>query len=247
MTKNLIFQDNASNKFWRVSVENSTLTVIYGRIGTAGRSDSKEFQSNFEAEKEANKLIAEKLKKGYTEDNNIIFSEADFWNIIERTKKSSEGDSEYQAELVTELLQSRPISEIIEFDNIFSELHRKSYRSDWWGAAYLINGGCSDDGFDYFRAWVISRGKKVYYETWENPENLLKYISKDDIGEYNGESLMYSASTAYEQKTDEGDFYDKVHSLPLPEIVFDWQEEDDSLQIKFPKLYKKCKDLGLWN
>ncbi|AXE18469.1 hypothetical protein DR864_12245 [Runella rosea] len=244
MTKNLIFQDDFSNKFWRVSVENSTLTVIYGRIGTAGRSDSKEFPSNLEAEKEANKLIAEKLKKGYEEDNNINFSEADFWNIIERAKKSSEGDYEYQADLLTELLQSRPISEIIEFDNIFSELHRKSYRSDWWGAAYLINGGCSDDGFDYFRAWVISRGQKAYYEAWKNPESLLKYINEDNIGECYAETLMYSASIAYEQKTDKDDFHDKTYSLPLPEIVFDWQEDDDSLQIKFPKLFKKCKDLG---
>lgn len=245
MIKNLIFQDDSSNKFWRVSVENSTLTVIFGRIGTAGRSDSKEFQSNLEAEKEANKLIAEKLKKGYKEDDsNINFTEADFWNIIERTKKSSEGDSENQADLVTELLQSRPISEITEFNNIFSELHRKSYRSDWWGAAYLINGGCSDDGFDYFRAWVISRGQKAYYDAWENPESLLKYINENNIGECEAETLMYSASIAYEEKTDKDDFNDLIHSLPLPEIVFDWQEEDDSLQIKFPKLSKKCKDLG---
>ena len=244
MTKNLIFQDDSSNKFWRISVESSTLTVIYGRIGTTGRSDSKVFQSDIEAEKEANKLIAEKIKKGYKEDNNLNFGESDFWNIIERTKKNSEGDSDYQADLVTEVLKNRPISEIIEFDNIFSELHCKSYRSDWWGVAYLINGGCSDDGFDYFRAWVISRGQKAYYEAWENPETLLKYINEDNIGECEAETLMYSASIAYKDKTDKDDFHEKVHSLPLPEIVFDWKEEDDSLQIKFPKLSKKCKSLG---
>ena len=36
-----------------------------------------------------------------------------------------------------------------------------SYRWDLWGAAYLANGGCSDDGFDYFRGWLIGQGRKV--------------------------------------------------------------------------------------
>ena len=26
----------------------------------------------------------------------------------------------------------------------------------------MLKGGCSDDGFEYFRGWLISRGRKVY-------------------------------------------------------------------------------------
>jgi len=26
------------------------------------------------------------------------------------------------------------------------------------GAAYIINGGCSDDGFEYFRRWLVLQG-----------------------------------------------------------------------------------------
>ena len=36
-----------------------------------------------------------------------------------------------------------------------------------------MNGGCSDDGFQYFRNWIISRGKEVYYAAKENPDNLI--------------------------------------------------------------------------
>lgn len=47
------------------------MTVSYGRIGTAGQSQSqsqtKTFADEFRAAREAQKLIAEKLKKGYTE------------------------------------------------------------------------------------------------------------------------------------------------------------------------------------
>ena len=32
-----------------------------------------------------------------------------------------------------------------------------SYRSSLWAAAYVINAGCSDDGFGYFAAGSCSR------------------------------------------------------------------------------------------
>jgi hypothetical protein len=37
---------------------------------------------------------------------------------------------------------------------------------DQWGAAYLANGGCSDDGFDYFRGWLIGQGRKCTRRSW---------------------------------------------------------------------------------
>lgn len=240
MIKNLTFQDNSSNKFWRVIAEDSTLTVIYGRIGTAGRSEVKEYASALEAKTEAKKLIAEKLKKGYKEEKAAAFSEADFWNIIERAKKISNGDTTYQAELVTEMLAGRPLADIVKFGNIFSKLHRKTYRSDWWAAAYIINSGCSDDGFEDFRAWVISRGQKAFEEAVKDPESLVKHVNKNNMGECEAELLIYAALEAYDQKTDKDDFYDVLTYTPMPVIVFDWNEGDDSLKKKFPKLFKKC-------
>ncbi|MFE5591185.1 DUF4240 domain-containing protein [Streptomyces sp. NPDC056549] len=29
-------------------------------------------------------------------------------------------------------------------------------------AAYMVNGGCCDDGFDYFRGWLIAQGRNVF-------------------------------------------------------------------------------------
>jgi predicted DNA-binding WGR domain protein len=42
-------------------------TVRFGRIGTPGQSQSKSFADAAKARNEVEKLIAEKLKKGYTE------------------------------------------------------------------------------------------------------------------------------------------------------------------------------------
>ncbi len=58
--------EGKSSKFWEVSVDGTTLTVNYGRIGTQGQSKEKEFDSADAALKEKNKLVKEKTGKGYS-------------------------------------------------------------------------------------------------------------------------------------------------------------------------------------
>jgi hypothetical protein len=43
-----------------------------------------------------------------------------------------------------------------------SGLLAASYRTVLWAAACLINGGYSDDGFEYFRGWLIVQGRDVF-------------------------------------------------------------------------------------
>src|SRR5207244_3099956 len=56
-----------SHKFWNAELSGKTLTVTYGRIGTAGQQQVKPFADEAAAQKERDKLVAEKLKKGYRE------------------------------------------------------------------------------------------------------------------------------------------------------------------------------------
>jgi predicted DNA-binding WGR domain protein/Flp pilus assembly protein TadD len=63
----LEYKDEKSNKFWEIEVNNNSHTVRYGKIGTDGTSKTKEFDSNEDAMKDAEKLIASKKKKGYVE------------------------------------------------------------------------------------------------------------------------------------------------------------------------------------
>ena len=67
MTRRFEFEEGGSSKFWEVSVEGSDMTVCYGRIGTSGQSKTKGFASGDAAQKEADKLVVEKTKKGYQE------------------------------------------------------------------------------------------------------------------------------------------------------------------------------------
>ena len=53
------------SKFWEITVEEKKFSVYFGRIGTKGLVKEKEFSSSEAAIKDAEKMIASKIKKGY--------------------------------------------------------------------------------------------------------------------------------------------------------------------------------------
>jgi predicted DNA-binding WGR domain protein len=61
------FRQGSSDKFWKIAVEGGDTIVIFGRTGTKGSAVVKTFDSPERAKREAAKLIAEKLRKGYDE------------------------------------------------------------------------------------------------------------------------------------------------------------------------------------
>src|SRR5689334_10964123 len=63
----LEFEEGNSSKFWRARVEGKTLYVNYGKIGATGQTQVKEFPSADGAQKEFDKLVREKRKKGYAD------------------------------------------------------------------------------------------------------------------------------------------------------------------------------------
>ncbi|AWH86935.1 hypothetical protein HYN59_06160 [Flavobacterium album] len=65
----LTYKDDKSDKFWQVVQDGTTLYITYGKTGTAGQKNVKTFDSLQKAEKERDKLINEKLGKGYMRAN----------------------------------------------------------------------------------------------------------------------------------------------------------------------------------
>lgn len=61
------YLDEKSAKFWEVCLEDMTVLVSYGRIGSSGQKQQKEFGDAASAAKHVEKLIVEKLGKGYCE------------------------------------------------------------------------------------------------------------------------------------------------------------------------------------
>jgi predicted DNA-binding WGR domain protein len=54
-------------KFWEITHDGSSFTVRFGRIGTVGQTQSKSFDDEPKAKTEHDKLVREKVKKGYRE------------------------------------------------------------------------------------------------------------------------------------------------------------------------------------
>ncbi len=118
------------------------------------------------------------------------------------------GDEDEQEEFLIKEISKLTPKQIIGFRLRTDKLLHDTYTSEMWCAGYIMNQGCSDDGFEYFRNWVISRGKDVYYKAKENPDTLISQVVTDAEG-YEFESFWYVAIDAFEQKTGK-DLYDYI-------------------------------------
>jgi predicted DNA-binding WGR domain protein len=67
MKRELVYMDAKSSKFWKIEQTGNSHTVNYGRIGTNGQSATKSFANEDAARKDAEKLVKEKLGKGYVD------------------------------------------------------------------------------------------------------------------------------------------------------------------------------------
>ncbi|MEV7807572.1 DUF4132 domain-containing protein [Microbispora sp. NPDC088329] len=72
----LTYVGGGSAKFWEVRQDGTELHIRYGRMGAAGQTQVKSFDSAAAAAAAADKLAAEKLRKGYTEDEAVAAPEA---------------------------------------------------------------------------------------------------------------------------------------------------------------------------
>ena len=253
MKRRFVYQDAKSDKFWDIEFEGTTQTVVYGKTGTAGREAVKEFATAEECTKESEKLIAQKLKKGYTElaegeaaPEKREYSEEEkadyfFWEAIEKSYKYNKKDweaydldehieklttylSKYSEEkliLFEKTLQQKLISlytaPIAELSIILENEYEKE------GDTYNFDGYISDDGFIYFRCWLLLKGKEFYDDITKDIESFVSGKYHFDIGDTWGEGLLYVASRANSEArpdSDEDIIRDTVYEK-WPEINYD--------------------------
>lgn len=73
MKRAFLHQDNKLQKFWTIDYDGLDFCVNYGKYGAIGKFAVKEFASEEECVREAEKLIRQKLKKGYREEQGFDF------------------------------------------------------------------------------------------------------------------------------------------------------------------------------
>ena len=169
-------------------------------------------------------------------------AEEKYWQIIEGSKTKKSQEEQHNA--ILNSLKTLSLEEIAGFKIQTDKLLRHSYKNELWCAAYIINGGCSDDGFEYFRCWLISKGKKVFYEALKNPDYLVNHASSGD-SENEFEDFWYVANDAFRKRTGK-DLYAYLefsNENAYKPIKFTWNEEDPPSMKKIcPKLFKKFWD-----
>ena len=151
---------------------------------------------------------------------------AEFWHLIERVGR---GDCETQALAMEKELRALAPAEIAAFKERFQEQMNRAYTWDLWGAAFVINGGCSDDGFEYFRAWLLMLGRDTLDRALADPEFLLDAAQDPP---FECEAVLYVPATVYESLT--GKALPPGPAQPNEPAGEPWEEDD--LDSRFPRL-----------
>ncbi|MFF2622806.1 DUF4240 domain-containing protein [Oerskovia jenensis] len=140
-----------------------------------------------------------------------------FWQILDDARtRAGRGADDRGAEddplpdtLTTLLVERLSPDEILAFAAVADELTASAYAWPVWGAAYLIEGGCSDDGFMDFRDGLVLAGRDVFTRTVADPDSLAEHpvvaSMAADQGWFGYESLGSLVGDAWTRATGQGD------------------------------------------
>lgn len=168
--------------------------------------------------------------------------EETFWELVDEARaEAGSGDDRFLQSLQASLLELPP-NAIEGFRERLDEMLARAYRWDLWAAAHIINGGCSDDGFEYFRGWLVSRGRVVFEAALHDPETLSGSVSSDPAWLAEFEEMLYLPVYALEQKT--GREIPLPDPLEVPENLVEpagepWDEQ--TVQSLFPALSRQAR------
>lgn len=161
----------------------------------------------------------------------------EYWDLVESCRPADSPDE--LATAVKDKLCNMPLEQVLAFDQVQQELMQESYTWRLWGAAYLINGGCSDDGFDYFRGWLITQGRDTFERALADPETLADLDIDPEDSYCECENMVSAAFSAYYSRTGE---YPPISPTlsPGPGLGEGWDfDDDDEMQARYPRLFEK--------
>jgi hypothetical protein len=164
-----------------------------------------------------------------------------FWSIIDAARAAAPEDVEAFAEAVRAELAKLPAAEIIAFQRDLDVLMDRLFHWDLWGAAFIMNFGCSDDGFEYWRGWLIAQGQQTCEAAMANAESLAAAsVRYGEPGQYECESLLYMPAEALDEQSE--DEMPRIGNRPTEPAGEMWEEDGDDLKTRFPKLWKRFSE-----
>jgi hypothetical protein len=159
---------------------------------------------------------------------------ATFWRLMADTRAAAGKDTGRQSELLEQRLSKLPAQQIVAFQRIRHRLDQRAYTWDLWGAAFVIEDGCSDDCFRDFRGYLISLGRRAYDAALRDPDSLAPIVQDAEQGDWeNADSVAgdaYASATGEDIPADDSDLSGDPRGEP-------WDDEDqEALVQRYPRL-----------
>jgi hypothetical protein len=98
--------------------------------------------------------------------------ESQFWKLVQRAHGAASDDMDRKCEVLKAEIGNLSKNEANDFAVLLDTMMDRAHSHNLWGAAYVINGGCSDDTFNDFRSSLISRGRTCFERAIADPDSL---------------------------------------------------------------------------
>jgi predicted DNA-binding WGR domain protein len=210
MRRDFYYQDDRSNKFWTIEVVDRTSITTHGRIGSKPRETRKEFPTWDAAQRELEKQVASKLKKGYIEGaldavpehvkpdwSTMTMSDDVFWRIIGLFNWKKLGDDEAVIEPAVAALAQMDVADIEQFEEILAEklyaLDTEAHAREIGEEAFQPGKHFSVDWFLYERCAVVANGREFHESVLADPAQMPKDMEF--------EAILSVGPSAHERKT----------------------------------------------
>ena len=160
-----------------------------------------------------------------------------WWDLVDRARREAGAEEpRARAALLVDWLSRLDVDEIVAFDRFFLERVNGVYRTELWEIAYIMNGGCSDDGFDYFLGWLISEGKQRYLAALADPRAAAEEVDADDEP-FECEEMWGVACRAFVAKTDQSqETYYEQHAPNVPRSNIAEPFDEDNVKERHPEV-----------
>ena len=165
-----------------------------------------------------------------------------FWSLIDAST-APESDSARAVRALRAALQVLSAEEIAAFQATFRATARKAYAWEVWGAAHVLRGGASDDAFEDFRGWLISRGRRVFEAVLANPDSLADLLPLAPGGVLDFEGFAYVAAEVWSRKAGAAggtmpEAFDAMARAAEPEGE-KFAEDEAHLAVRYPRLWQR--------
>ena len=156
----------------------------------------------------------------------------DFWAVIDKATAGRPASPEDVAERAVAELATRDEQEIVAWGRHLDRVMAASGKEDLWAAAYLINGGCSDEGFDHFRGWLIAHGRDAVARAVREPDSLAEMPAVQSAASsgavFEAEAVLSIAREAYARVTGaELPASGVAGTRPDPAMLWDFDDEQE--------------------